>query len=306
VALLANVCDTSLVLLATSRFTTGWYGARLMAVTAALVVLMSMLLAVSRLHRQVTSYAGQLRAQNQALEEAQGLRDHMVAVVSHDLRTPLTGLAGYQDLLATGALGDLPPDAEKVARRSAVLAQRLTLMVEDLLAVAGRGSSVLSVTTRDLDLAVELAAAAAVFPDLDLRISCGPGLRVRADALRLQQVLANLLTNARKYGAEPISLAGSGIGGDVVVEVSDAGPGVPAAFVPQLFEPWTRAEGTDTHGTGLGLSVVRELVERQGGTVGYEPDGNRFVVRLPAGAADQPPATGAQPSAVASSATTWT
>ena len=61
--------------------------------------------------------------------------------------------------------------------------------------------------------------------------------------------------------------------------------------MPRLFEPWTRADGTDTHGTGLGLSVVHELVERQGGTVHYEPEGNRFVVRLPS--ARIPPAGGA-------------
>ncbi len=311
VALLASVCDTILVLLATSRFTTGWYGARLMAVTAALVVLMSMLLAVARLHRQVTSYAHQLRAQNIALEQAQGLRDHMVAVVSHDLRTPLTGLAGYQDLLATGALGELPPDAAQVARRSSVLAQRLTLMVEDLLAVAGRGRSTLSITPRDLDLATELTAAAGVFPDLDVRVTCPPDLLVRADPLRLQQVLANLVTNARKYGAPPVTLTGRLDGTDAVVEVGDAGAGVPPDFVPRLFEPWTRADGTDTHGTGLGLSVVQELVERQGGTVHYEPEGNRFVVRLPsarmapAGGAAAPP-VGYPASAAASSATAST
>ena len=67
--------------------------------------------------------------------------------------------------------------------------------------------------------------------------------------------------------------------------MSDAGAGVPSRFVPQLFEPYTRAEGTGVHGTGLGLSVVRDLVQRHGGSVGYDPDGNAFVVRLPGGPA---------------------
>lgn len=285
VALLASACDTSLVLLATSRFTTGWYGARLMAVTAALVVLMSMLLAVARLHRQVTAYAHQLRAQNVALNEAQTLRDHMVAVVSHDLRTPLTGLQGYQELLVEGFAGELPEPALEIAQRSSVLAQRLTLLTEDLLAVAGRGRSALTITPHDLDLAGELAAARSVLPELDVRVSCEPGLRVHADPLRLQQVLANLLGNARKYGAEPVSLDARAEGAEVVIAVSDAGAGVPAAFVPRLFEAYARAEGTGVHGTGLGLSVVRDLVDRQGGAVTYDAGRNRFEVRLPMGSA---------------------
>lgn len=65
------------------------------------------------------------------------------------------------------------------------------------------------------------------------------------------------------------------------ITVGDAGAGVPPRFVPRLFEPYARAEGTGVHGTGLGLSVVRDLVERHGGSVAYEPGDRLFVVRLP-------------------------
>lgn len=301
VALLATVCDASLVLLASSRFTTGWYGARLMAVTAALVVLMSMLLAVARLHRQVAGYAHQLRAQNVALHEAQDLRDHMVAVVSHDLRTPLTGLSGYQELLADGYLGELPAPAQEIAERSRVLAHRLTLMTEDLLAVAAQGRRQLAVNVVEADVSTELAAAAAVFPDLDLRVEAPEGLRVLADPLRLQQVVANLVSNARKYGAEPVLLRAWDEPGRVAIAVSDAGPGVPESFVPRMFEAYSRVEGSGVHGTGLGLSVVRDLVERQGGSVAYEPVGNRFVVRLPAAVAAGGQAS--EPTSVATAST---
>jgi len=288
VALLASACDTSLVLLAHSRFTTGWYGARLMAVTAALVVLMSMLLAVARLHRQVAGHADRVAEQNLALREAQQTRDHVLAVVSHDLRSPLTALQGYQQLLADGELGDLPEDARDLARRSAAISRRLSLMTEDLLAITGTQGQV-SLVPVDLALPEQLREVAQGFPGLDLRTQCPAGLRVRADPLRLQQVLVNLVGNAQKYGAAPVVLAaypdpGAGPGA-VRIIVSDAGAGVPSRFVPQLFEPYTRAEGTGVHGTGLGLSVVRDLVKRHGGSVGYDPDGNAFVVRLPGGPA---------------------
>ncbi|WP_370038076.1 MASE4 domain-containing protein [Nocardioides sp.] len=283
VALLASACDTSLVLLAHSRFTTGWYGARLMAVTAALVVLMSMLLAVARLHRQVAGYAHRLREQNVALHEAQRVRDRVLAVVSHDMRSPLTALHGYQQLLADGELGELSEDARDLARRSEAISRRLTLMTEDLV-VAGSKAPV-SLVPAALALPDELAVLAQGFPGLDLRLDCPAGLRVWADPLRLQQVLANLVGNAQKYGAEPVVLAASpdpGRGpGAVRITVGDAGAGVPPRFLPRLFEPYARAEGTGVHGTGLGLSVVRDLVERHGGSVAYEPGDRLFVVRLP-------------------------
>ena len=236
VALLASACDTSLVLLAHSRFTTGWYGARLMAVTAALVVLMSMLLAVARLHRQVAGYAHRLREQNVALHEAQRVRDRVLAVVSHDMRSPLTALHGYQQLLADGELGELSEDARDLARRSEAISRRLTLMTEDLV-VAGSKAPV-SLVPAALALPDELAVLAQGFPGLDLRLDCPAGLRVWADPLRLQQVLANLVGNAQKYGAEPVVLAASpdpGRGpGAVRITVGDAGAALLAAALRAL------------------------------------------------------------------------
>src|SRR5690606_3277611 len=121
------------------------------------------------------------------------------------------------------------------------------------------------------DVAAALIECEAAFPDLDLRVSVTPGLQVRADPLRIQQVLANLLRNAQIYGAEPVLLTATPVGDRFVqISVSDAGPGLPDEFVPRLFDAYTRATGTGRHGSGLGLSVVRDLVTAMSGSVHYD------------------------------------
>ena len=123
------------------------------------------------------------------------------------------------------------------------------------------------------------------------RVDVEPGLAVLADARHLQQILVNLLSNAHKYGGEDAEVrvqAGRLDNALVEIVVSDAGEGVPPEFVPHLFERFTRAGSgvapTRT-GTGLGLYIVGELVEANGGSIRYEPNrptGSRFVVELPA------------------------
>lgn len=279
VAVVASCADSFLVLTSESRYTLGWYSARALALTGAVVVLLAMLREVTFLYRQVTEHADGLQESNAALREANRLREHMVAVVSHDMRTPLTGLEGYLEVLGEPGL---PPDrVARMIERSRVLTRRLTLMTEDLLAVATTNRGDLSVDPKSLCLADVLAECAAGFPDLDVRISAEPGLRVLGDPLRLQQVLANLVRNAQHYGRPPVVLTAYAEGDTVVIDVCDAGDGVPTDFVPRLFEAYTRAEGTGTHGSGLGLSVVRDLVSAHRGTVSYEARTNTFRVVLP-------------------------
>lgn len=290
VAVVATTGDATLTLFSESRFTVGWYGARALALTAATVVLLAMLREVTALHRQVLRDSVRLETTNRQLLDAQNLREHMVAVVTHDMRTPLTGLQGYLELLSEAG-GDLGEERQAtMIDRSRMLTRRLTLMTEDMLAVATTDRAVVALEPAPLLLATELQACAEVFPDLDLRLECEPGIRVQADPLRLQQVLVNLVRNAQAYGAEPVVLAARSLPGlpaapgPALVElaVSDAGAGVPADFVPQLFDSYTRAEGTGRRGSGLGLSVVRELVEAHGGRVSYDAAANAFRVVLPA------------------------
>lgn len=108
-----------------------------------------------------------------------------------------------------------------------------------------------------------------------------------ADARRLEQILVNYLTNAFKHGSCPITVSIEEASGSVEVRVADSGPGVPADFVPHLFEKFSQAArgGMRARGCGLGLAIVRSLAEGQGGQAWYEPrphGGACFVVRLPA------------------------
>ncbi len=114
---------------------------------------------------------------------------------------------------------------------------------------------------------------------------------VLTDPLRFQQMLSNLLSNARKYGAPPFLVRITSQGSQVSIDVEDSGPGVPEGFRPHLFQEYSRAPGTSARGTGLGLFVVRALAEAQGGSVSSRPatrSGSVFTLALPAVPADAP------------------
>ncbi|MCM0621804.1 sensor histidine kinase [Nocardioides bruguierae] len=288
VAVVASACDASLVILAEGRWTLGWYGARALTLLAAVVVLVSLLTEAIRAQQRIRTDTERLRAHNAELREAQGLRDHMIAVVTHDMRTPIGGLTGYLELMDDGDLGDLPRPAEKAVHRSQVLARRLSLLTEDLLMVATGAGANLSIDLREVDLPAEARAAAAGFPDRDIRVTEPLALvtgdrpvRVRADPLRLQQVLENLLINAFKYGEPPVVITVRAEGDDGVIEVADHGPGVPEEFVPRLFDRYSRAAGVTANGSGLGLSVVADIVAAHHGSVGYVLERKAFAIRLP-------------------------
>jgi signal transduction histidine kinase len=217
-------------------------------------------------------------------------------MASHELRTPLTPILGFLDILSDH--GDPLSEAQTgiidVVRRNA---QRMLSLVEDLL-VAGRA------VTGPLDaLPSDVALTDIVdrvvdelgptIPTVDRTVE---GWHLRVDLTHLHQVLGNLLTNATKYGAPPISItASSNEPGRVIVEVTDHGPGVPEEFVPRMWDRFSqgdRGDSRSSRGVGLGLAIVRLLVEADGGRIGYRagvPTGAVFRLDLPgyyAGGAD--------------------
>ncbi|MCW2712323.1 MAG: ATP-binding region, ATPase domain protein, partial [Marmoricola sp.] len=122
--------------------------------------------------------------------------------------------------------------------------------------------------------------------EFDLVVVEGPPAYVMTDPLRFQQMLSNLLSNARKYGKPPFLVRVTSQGTQVTIDVEDSGPGVPEEFVPRLFQEYARAPGATARGTGLGLFVVRALAEAQGGGASYaprRPHGSVFTLHLPAG-----------------------
>jgi signal transduction histidine kinase len=127
-----------------------------------------------------------------------------------------------------------------------------------------------------------VAPTLATAPGAGIEVSCAADVAVRADPSRLEQILANYLTNATRYGAPPVQVDVATAAEDVVIEVCDHGTGVPAELEKRLFEKF--AHGTADRGTGLGLFIVRQLARAQGGEAWYErrPGVSCFAVRLSA------------------------
>lgn len=231
-------------------------------------------------------YAAAIRdvTERTRLEEA---REVFIANAAHELRTPLATLAGIGETLATHLHRMTSEEIEAclaALRRQGQRANQLVGNLLDLTQLDG-GRSTLELAPIPIASAVRRALETAPAPTgVRVLTSIPDGLVVRADAVRLEQVLVNLLVNAYRYGGPNIALKGRNEGGMVRLDVTDDGPGADAALVPELFEPFTRGPvSTEVGGSGIGLALCRRLVEAFGGNIGYEsvePHGARFVVRL--------------------------
>jgi signal transduction histidine kinase/CHASE3 domain sensor protein len=227
-----------------------------------------------------------------AERESERLRDEFVALVSHELRTPMTAVLGYIELALDG--GELDAESTELLGVAARNATRLIRLIGDLILVSQARAGRLSIEVRDVDLtqlvaeAVEAARPLADEKRLALQVRDPDGpLPLRGDPTRLRQVIDNLVSNAIKFSPAEgrVELELSGSGELVQLAVADSGPGIPPADLEQLFEPFFRASSTAdaVAGTGLGLAVVRAIVEAHDGRVSVEssPAGATFLVRLP-------------------------
>lgn len=232
----------------------------------------------------------------QQAEEASRLKEEFLATVSHELRTPLNAVVGWSRLLRSGKLdNDGRSHAVEVIERNAAAQRQI---VEDLLDVSRIVAGKLRINTQPVDLLLVIHAAIdAVRPAAEakeIKITThveAPDLIVKADVERLQQVFWNLLANAVKFtphgGVIDVYLERSDSLAEVRIE--DSGPGVPPDFLPHIFERFSQADGSSTRkhgGLGLGLAIVRHLIELHGGTVSAtnrdEKGGAILTVRLPA------------------------
>ncbi|WP_437791032.1 ATP-binding protein [Sorangium sp. So ce693] len=253
----------------------------------------------------------------EALKLADQRKDEFLATLAHELRNPLAAIS-----LSLTLLGDLAGEAPRSARYREIARRQvgnLVRLVDDLLDVSRITRGTVELRLEDVDLAAAVRnAAAAVSPAVEARrhalsVEVGPGdFGMRADATRIEQVVTNLLTNAAKYtppeGAISVRLTREAAGGaiEAVLRVRDTGRGIPAAMLERVFDLFTQVDQTidrSTGGLGLGLTLVRRLVEMHGGSVVAESAGpgrgSEFIVRLPLGrgAALPPPALGAEPPA---------
>ena len=230
----------------------------------------------------------------QQAEEASRLKEEFLATVSHELRTPLNAVVGWSRLLRSGQLDhDGATHAVEVIERNAAAQRQI---IEDLLDVSRIITGKLRINTQPVDLLLIIHAAIdAVRPAAEAKeitISThieAPDPIVRADSERLQQVLWNLLANAVKFtpSGGKVDLYLEQQGSLAEIRIEDSGPGVPPEFLPRIFERFSQADGSSTRkhgGLGLGLAIVRHLVELHGGTVSAtnrETGGAVLTVRLP-------------------------
>jgi signal transduction histidine kinase len=245
---------------------------------------------------EVERSAGNLEEALEQLRAATAVKDEFLAMTNHELRTPLTTILGYAQTLHTKWQVIDEDQRREFVDHISHQGKRLHALVEDLLTLSSAQAGALDIQARRVPLCDAVAEAIAQngLRAAGVRNECDEDIAVLADFDRLTQVLTNLISNALKYGGEPIVVSAHDPGdGTVSVTVTDSGDGVPDRFVPHLFEKFSQASrgvSRTAEGTGLGLAIVQELVEAQGGTVWYErnePTGARFCVRLPAAAAQQ-------------------
>jgi signal transduction histidine kinase/ActR/RegA family two-component response regulator len=257
------------------------------------------------------------RAVRRDAEEANRLKDEFLATLSHELRTPLNAIVGWATLLQQTSVPEtiLAEGIATIERNAKVQSQ----LIEDLLDVSRILSGKLRLDVQAVDLAsIVESALKSVFPasaakEIRLqRVLASDGETLMGDPARLHQVVWNLLSNAVKFtprgGRVTVSLARSGSQLELVVE--DNGPGIAPDFLPHVFDRFRQADASTTRshtGLGLGLAIVRHVVEQHGGTVSAHSDGEgkgaAFSIRLPIMAAHQrdrvpsgaPAAASAQP-----------
>ena len=237
---------------------------------------------LARLARSVNALAA-------GLERSRGLERQFLLSVSHDLRTPLTSIRGFAEALSEGRATDPASAATIIAAE----ARRLERLVGDLLELAKLDARRFSLDIRGVDVAEVVSDTAEGFRPAADRAGValtletwGSSVVAAADPDRLAQVMANLIENALKFAANEIRVGGGrGDDGSVSVWVDDDGPGIGAADLPHVFEPFYRAGRDPTRqvGSGLGLAIVAELVGAMGGTVQALPGpqgGTRVLVVL--------------------------
>lgn len=250
---------------------------------------------------EIGSLGRAFNAMAESIERNEALRKQMTSDIAHELRTPLNNIAGYLEAIADGVVQPTPPVVSSLQEEADLLVRLVNDLEQLSLADAGHQSlqhervAVAEIVERSVALVSPRANSRRVAVDLHL----ARGAIVHGDAGRLAQVSRNLLENAIRHTPEggSVQVRLRLEDASVVLEVADSGNGIAAEHLPFIFERFYRADASrnrDTGGAGLGLSIVRQLIEAHGGdvTASNSPEGGAlFRVTLPAAATPPGPYT---------------
>ena len=242
--------------------------------------------------RQRAEELGKALAQQQELDQ---LKNAFIQNVSHELRTPLAIIRGYAELLANGDLGTLTAEQHESVEVMSRRARMLSKMLDDLLTILAAETNKLEKEPVDLAKMARLAAtdfqAPAKQAGLTLELAIAPGVPlIYADSNHMRRVLDNLLGNALKFTPQGghIALTVDSANSRVILEVSDSGIGIPPEQLDKIFQRFYQVDGSSKRrygGVGLGLALVKEIVEQHNGTVRVTSalnQGTTFRIALPA------------------------
>lgn len=245
---------------------------------------------------QRVAFAVENRRLFREAQKANHAKDEFLATLSHELRTPLTSALGWAKMLKIGGLdeGTVRTALDTIERSTEIQSQ----IIEDILDISRIVTGKLNVKMRRTHVAASITAAVdslrltATEKNVEIRTIIDPSVPpVIGDHARLQQIVWNLISNAIKFtpdGGAPIEVRLTSDERDAILTVEDRGEGIPPDFLPFVFDRFRQADGATTRehgGLGLGLAIVRHLVEVHGGTVTAHSDGksrgSKFVARIP-------------------------
>jgi signal transduction histidine kinase len=229
--------------------------------------------------------ATRIASQLEELRQVDQMKDQFLGILSHELRTPINAIMGFSSVLADGLAGDMNPDQTKYVGKILDSSDALLGLVNDLLDMSRVQAGKFALDLQIVEVAplvrTALSGLAVEAINKGLSVVCEVPANlptIQADPIRLSQVLDNIVTNAIKYTPEGgVLTTRAAVQGDAVrVEVADTGLGVSPEHQARIFQPFTQVDMTSTRakgGVGLGLSIVKALVEAHGGEVGVESEG---------------------------------
>ena len=246
--------------------------------------------------KQLEKSLAELASKNTELKRLDKLKDEFIATVSHELRTPLTAIRGAIGLISQNIVTPGTELYSTMVHTAQSNSERLAQLINDLLDLQKftAGTFTLTITTVDLcQLAEQSVKAMQPYAQryqvlLDLQLETQEPLWIEADALRIRQVIDNLISNAIKFSPKQgsVTVTIQTEQAAVRLQVEDHGAGIPLSFQPRIFEKFSQADGSDSRakdGTGLGLAICKKIIDNHQGQIGFTSQpafGSKFWFRL--------------------------